>query len=42
MIMRIESSHNSLNNDNNNPFISVIKLWQAYSKVLIRAYMMNL
>ena len=34
-----ESHSNSLNNDkNNNPFISGIKLWQAYSVTWINAY----
>ena len=34
-----ESHSNSLNNDkNNNPFISAIKLWQAYSVTWINAY----
>jgi hypothetical protein len=34
-----ESHSNSLNNDkNNNPFISGIKLWQAYNEVWINAY----
>ena len=33
-----ESHSNSLNNDNNNPFVSIIKLWQAYSVAWINAY----
>ena len=32
-----ESHSNSLNNDDNNPFISVIKVWQAYNVVWINA-----
>ena len=33
-----ESHSNSLNNDDNNPFVSVIKLWQAYNVAWINAY----
>ena len=34
-----ESHYHSLNNDkNNNPFISGIKIWQAYNEVWINAY----
>ena len=33
-----ESHSNSLNNDNKNPFVSAIKLWQAYSVAWINAY----
>ena len=34
-----ESHSNSPNNDkNNNPFVSAIKLWQAYSVAWINAY----
>ena len=33
-----ESHSNSLNNDNNNPFVSIIKAWQAYNVTWINAY----
>jgi hypothetical protein len=33
-----ESQSNSLKNDNYNPFVSAIKLWQAYSVAWINAY----
>ena len=33
-----ESHSNLPNNDNNNPFVSAIKLWQAYNIAWINAY----